>query len=112
VFISSLAAQVGSAGRSAYGATKGAVEAFARGLAVEVAGTGVTVNCIAPGAVITGINKDYFKPASAAAREMLQQIPENRFGDPAEIAAAVRYLVGAPYCQGTTLHVDGGWSIS
>jgi NAD(P)-dependent dehydrogenase (short-subunit alcohol dehydrogenase family) len=111
VLVSSIVAHVGLLERTAYGATKGAVEAFGRSLAREIAGSGVTVNSLAPGAFRTEINKDYLADGTPGAELALAGIPERRFGDPTELAAAVRFLVLAGYSQGATVNVDGGWSV-
>jgi 2-hydroxycyclohexanecarboxyl-CoA dehydrogenase len=110
VLVSSVAGHVGLLDRTAYSATKGAIEAFGRSLAREVASTGVTVNTLAPGAFRTELNAEYLKDGSPGAMEALAMIPEKRFGDPVELAAAVRFLVVASYSQGHTVHVDGGWT--
>lgn len=110
VLVSSITAAVGCTGRSAYGATKGALEAFCRGVAAEIAGSGVTINCLAPGAFMTPLNEDHFISGSPALAETLQRIPEARFGTSEDIGSAVTYLVRNGYSQGTVLRVDGGWS--
>lgn len=111
IAISSVAASVGCEGRAVYGATKAGVEGFCRGLAVEVAGTGVTVNCVAAGAIHTEFNEAFLRPGSTTGEKTLASIPERRYGATDDVAGAVMYLVGASYSQGATLRLDGGWTI-
>lgn len=109
--ISSIASVVGFAGLTHYCASKGAINAFVRALALEVAPRQITVNNIAPGAIET-------PGASGAMTEELKKkttamIPEARFGQPEDIAHAVAFLSSpeAGYITGQTIVVDGGWTL-
>ena len=99
-------------GRTAYGTSKAAVIALTRQMAVELAEHGITANAVAPGPVDTPMTRllhtDRFR------EEYAKAIPMNRYGTPAEIAAAVMYLVsdGASYTSGVVLPVDGGFLAS
>ena len=79
-----------------------------KALAVELGHSGITVNAVAPGVVLTEMGESI--PA-AARDQMLQQIPLNRFGTPDEIADAILFLCSpmANYITGQTIHVNGGW---
>jgi NAD(P)-dependent dehydrogenase (short-subunit alcohol dehydrogenase family) len=93
----------------AYNASKAGVTALTRSLASEWADRGVRVNAIAPGYVATPLlerKKHQFQ-------QWLQATPQNRMADPAEIAAAVAFLLGdeARYFCGSELVIDGGYSI-
>ncbi|SHK64284.1 gluconate 5-dehydrogenase/2-hydroxycyclohexanecarboxyl-CoA dehydrogenase [Pseudonocardia thermophila] len=110
IFVSSAGAHIGLTERSGYTATKGAVEAFARSLAAEVALAGVTVNCIAPGVVPTELNQKWLDSRPDIRDAMLRAVPAGRFGHPGELAAAFRFLVQSEYSQGSTVVVDGGWT--
>ncbi len=108
VNISSLAAFSGSAGQTNYAAAKGALVAFTKSLAAEVAPYGVTVNAVAPGFVETEMIAFMSKESRD---DFLKRIPARRFGTPADIAPLVSFLCsdGASYLNGQTIRVDGGF---
>lgn len=108
--VSSVGARIGLSERSAYAATKGAIEAFARSLAAEVGPAGVTVNCVAPGAMPTDLNRRWLDSRPDMRSQILGSVPMERFGEPAELAAAFRFLMESTYSQGSTVVVDGGWT--
>jgi NAD(P)-dependent dehydrogenase (short-subunit alcohol dehydrogenase family) len=109
VNISSQAIQYGGPNQYVhYAASKAAVETFTIGLAREVAGEGIRVNCVSPGLIETEIH------AAAGDAQRLQrmasQIPMQRAGKPEEVAAAILWLLSeeASYCAGSILAVGGG----
>jgi 2-hydroxycyclohexanecarboxyl-CoA dehydrogenase len=110
VTVASDAGRVGSSGEVVYSGAKGAVIAFTKGLAREVARDGINVNCVAPGLVDTpmlaGINEGNEKLIAAIVRS----IPLGRTGLPEEIAAAICFLASrdAAYITGQTLSINGG----
>lgn len=85
--ISSTAGQRGESNHSDYAASKGAVIAFTKSLAVEVASKGILVNCVAPGWVATDMTYPYLKKVRNR-REVIRQIPLGRIADPQDIANA------------------------
>lgn len=94
---------------AAYAASKGALEALTRVLAVEWADRGVRVNALAPGYVDTDMSSGLM--ASRWGERILGEIPQGRIADPADLGGAVVYLASdaSRYVTGTTLRVDGGW---
>lgn len=110
VTMSSVAARGAVAGIS-YGAAKGGIEALTRSAAIELAQFGVTVNCVAPGVVATGM----FLSTPAEFREQqLASVPMKRAAEPEEIAACVGFLASgaSSYVTGQILTACGGLSVS
>ncbi len=93
---------------SAYTASKHGVIGLTRGLAVELGRTGVTVNCVAPGPIRTGMTASI--DDNDKARFAKRRVPVGRYGEPEEVAHAVLSLAlpAASYINGTVLVVDGG----
>ena len=88
----------------AYVAAKHGVNGLTRAAALELGGTGIRVNAIAPGVTRTGMT-------SAVSDELLRTVPLGRIAEPGEIAAAAVWLCspGASYITGSVLAADGGW---
>ena len=112
VNISSLVA-LGLPERTSYGAAKAALEFLARGWAAELAPKAITVNAVAPGPTETELFRENNPPGSPGEARYLAGVPMGRFGLPAELAAAVCFLLSeeAAFITGQTLRVDGGASI-
>lgn len=109
----SVAGMVGLRDRAAYCASKGAVIAFTKQVAVQYAGTGVRCNCICPGTVETewvGRLLDGADDPAAAKAALVARQPVGRLGTPQEIAAAALYLASsdADFVTGSALVIDGG----
>ena len=109
VLVASTAGQRGEAHHSHYAATKGAVLAFTKSIAAELAPHGIRVNAVAPGWVRTDMTRDVLDdPAQAASA--LRPIPLGRAGSPEEIAGPVAFLASdlASFVYGEVLSVNGG----
>jgi len=100
------------AGHVNYASAKGGSRMLTRSLAQEVAGEGIRINSIAPGAIRTPINKEAWD-SEAALEKLLRLIPYGRIGEPEDVARAAVWLASdeADYITGTTLFVDGGMSL-
>lgn len=108
IHISSTAGQRGEAFYSPYGATKGAVIALTKSLAVELAGDNIRVNCVAPGWFDTDMARPAFEGNGMA--RVTSQIPLGRVGRPEELAGAVVFMASdlATFITGEILNVNGG----
>ena len=110
VNVSSTAATRGSAGEWVhYAATKGAMNTMTVGLATEVAGEGIRVNAVSPGLTATELHAEAGEPGRID--RLSQVIPLGRAGTPAEMAAAIRFLLSeeSAYTTGAILPVAGGF---
>lgn len=109
VSLASTHGTVGYAGTSPYGIAKAGISHMTRILAIEWAPYKIRVNAIAPGTTLTESRRPMLQDPDRHAR-MLNRIPLGRFGEPEEMAAAIRYLVSpqASYITGQILLLDGG----
>jgi 3-oxoacyl-[acyl-carrier protein] reductase len=107
VFISSVVALTGSAGQANYAASKAGMIGFARSLARELGGRGVTVNVVAPGFIETDMTAEL---SEARRSTILAAVPLGRFATADEVAGTVTWLASdeAGYVTGAVIPVDGG----
>jgi 3-oxoacyl-[acyl-carrier protein] reductase len=110
VSISSVVGATGNPGQCNYAAAKAGLVGMTKSIAAEVASRNITVNCVAPGFVVTPMTEVLSEDLKKA---LLQRIPAGRLGLPEDIAAAVVYLASneAGYITGQTLHANGGMAM-
>ena len=108
ITVSSMWGQVGASCEAAYSATKGAVIALTKALAKELGPSGIRVNCVAPGVILTdmcaAVDPEILE-------EMAQEAPVGRNGTPEDVAMAMEYLANAEFVTGQVLPVNGGYVI-
>ena len=108
ITVSSMWGQVGASCEAAYSATKGAVIALTKALAQELGPSGIRVNCVAPGVIMTdmcaNVDPDILK-------QMGEDTPVGRNGTPEDVAKAMLYLSDAEFVTGHVLSVNGGYVI-
>ena len=108
VTVSSMWGQTGASCEAAYSATKGAVIALTQALAKELGPSGIRVNCVAPGVIMTDMCANVDPDILA---EMAADTPVGRNGTPMDVAQAMEYLANAEFVTGQVLAVNGGYII-
>ena len=110
VNLSSVSADKGGRGQANYAASKGAINAFTKAMAVELASRKITVNCVAPGVIETEMSQQV---RDLAGNEVKARILLRRYGQAQDVAHAVWFLASrfADYITGEVLHVDGGFKM-
>ena len=106
VTVSSMWGQVGASCEAAYSATKGAVIALTKALAKELGPSGIRVNCVAPGVILTDMCTSV---SPDTLEELAQETPLERNGTPEDVAKAVEALADAEFVTGQVLGVSGGF---
>ena len=108
--ITSIVGATGNAGQANYAASKAGIVGMSKAIAAEVAGRGITVNCIAPGFIDTAMTQSL---NDDQIQKMLDSIPIGRLGRPEDVAACAAFLASeeAAYITGQTLHVNGGMAM-
>ena len=105
VTVSSMWGQVGASCEAAYSATKGAVIALTRALAKELGPSGIRVNCVAPGVILTDMCANIGEETLAS---LAEESALGRNGTPEDVAKAIAYLADAEFVTGQVLGVNGG----
>ena len=113
--IASLNGLVGFPLSTAYGSAKGGLVVFTRDMAIELASTGVRVNCVCPGVIDTGMMErwtDLMPDKNEAKASLTNAMPIGRMGTADEIAGAIFFFASpdSSLCQGAVLSVDGGFT--
>ena len=108
ITVSSMWGQVGASCEAAYSATKGAVISLTNALAQELGPSGIRVNCVAPGVILTDMCAQV---DPSILQEMAEENPVGRNGTPKDVAQAMAYLADATFVTGQVLAVNGGYVI-
>ena len=108
ITVSSMWGQVGASCEAAYSATKGAIIALTKALAKELGPSGIRVNCVAPGVILTDMCASVDPEVLA---EMAEETPVGRNGTPMDVARAMEYLAKADFVTGQVIPVNGGYII-
>ena len=108
ITVSSMWGQVGASCEAAYSASKGAVIALTKALAKELGPSGIRVNCVAPGVILTDMCAN-IDPEILA--EMAEEAPVGRNGTAMDVAKAFQYLAEAEFVNGEILAVNGGYVV-
>ena len=110
IMISSLTAEIGIPNISAYAASRGGIKQLGKTMAVELASSGVTVNCVGPGRFRTKMTEDVFSD-STKLHKFLDVIPMGRAGEPEDLSGVLIFLASdaSSYITGQSIYVDGGW---
>ena len=108
ITVSSMWGQVGASCEAAYSATKGAVIALTKALAKELGPSGVRVNCVAPGVILTDMCANV---EPEILEELRQESPIGKNGTPEDVAKAFAYLAEADFVTGQVIGVNGGYII-
>lgn len=106
--ISSIWGMVGASCEVAYSVSKAGIDGLTKSLAKELAPSGIRVNSIAPGFIMTDMNKEFSKEEL---EEIKEQIPLGEFGKPEDIAKCSKWLVEDSYTTGQIISPNGGWVI-
>ena len=108
--ITSVVGLTGNPGQANYAASKAGMIGMSKSLAQEVASRGITVNCIAPGFIVTAMTGALTEEQQA---QITARIPAGRLGETDDVAAAAVYLASeeAAYVTGQTLHINGGMAM-
>ena len=110
ISITAVVGGTGNAGQANYAASKAGLTGMTKALAAEVAGRGITANCVAPGFITTPMTDDLSEDVKA---RVMANIPAGRFGEGEDVAAGVVFLASqeAGYITGQTLHINGGMAM-
>jgi len=114
VFALLCVALMGVKDRFAYTASKGAISAMSRSMAIDLVGAGIRVNTVSPGTIFTPSLKQRlskFPDFEKAKADFTARQPMGRLGEASEIADAIVYLSQATFCTGAELSVDGGMTM-